>query len=265
MSWLKDFWKYLGELTPAANLVTIATAFGALLTAITAIFVWSVGWEDIAILLVCGAQILYLWWLFSRSRLWNLRRWTCKRRVRPYDLQEIYENLGQRFYRGDVAPQEVVEKWFHINKDIAWRIDEIKENRARELMGVFFLIPLTKEAIEELEKGQLDNAKSIEPSKHISPHNSSAYYIAAFEAVSKDRRFEFVTMHKLFEHLRDLAQDSDLTLYRRPSTPRGVRLVKAYSFEKLQSDKEGSATVWKKVLPKNADFCCIERIYRQVI
>ena len=187
-----------------------------------------------------------------------------KERVLAQDLPDLYREF-ERFFGSDMLAIEDMTGWLKRNPDIAWRIIGKKGQDPKVAVGFFELIPLTRPAIERLNAGKLD-ARSM-TLKHISSrgNRSSAYYIGSVAASSESRRFKFATMFKLFEHLRDLACESPITLYARPVTPDGLRLVKEYKFEKINRKLEDHESAWRLALPKNPDFSQFERLYRRIV
>lgn len=165
----------------------------------------------------------------------------------------------------DIAPIDEMTKWLNRNDTFAWRVMRSSDDGKRENVGFFELIPITSAAVRKIEAGQLDG-RSLTTNHIVSRRSkAAAYYVGSIAAVNKTNRFKFSTMFVFLEHLRQKNAKSEITLYARPVTPDGLRLVNDYKFEQLNKRMKPDESVWKAVLPKGTDFSELERIYNRAL
>lgn len=187
-----------------------------------------------------------------------------KTRVQADELPVLYKEFD-RFFGSDIVALEEMTTWLRRNPDITWRIIGSRGNGPEQPVGFFELIPLTRPAVSKLDAGGFDARQMT--LQHVSSRGNrvSAYYVGSVAAVSDQRRYKFATMYKLLEHLRDLASESAITLYARPVTSDGMRLVREYNFKKISPKMLDNESAWKVHLQKGVDFSKFERIYQRML
>jgi len=196
----------------------------------------------------------------SRSTNWVYT----KVRVSVDELPGLYADF-KRIFGNDIATLESMKLWLARNEDIVWRITGKRGDEPDNVVGFFELIPLTKPAVRQLNAGRLDARRMT--FRHVASrgNRSTAYYIGSVGALMNNRQYKFATMYTLIEHLREIAARSAVCLFARPVTPDGLRLIKAYSFQKVSSRMLDSESVWKLDLPQNPDLDKLDRVYRNVL
>lgn len=180
------------------------------------------------------------------------------------DLPALFSDF-KKVFGEDIAPIEEMTKWLNRNDTFAWRVMRSSDDGKRENVGFFELIPITGSAVKKIEAGQLDGRTLT--TNHIVARRSKApaYYVGSIAAVNQTKRFKFSTMFVFLEHLRQKSTKSAITLYARPVTTDGLRLVKDYKFKQLDPRMRPEESVWKVVLPKGSDFSELERIYNRAL
>lgn len=160
-----------------------------------------------------------------------------------YDVKNVF---GE-----DVAPVHSFLGWLKKNSKIAWRVTRSSiSTGAVEGVGFFEIIPINKTAVKKIKSGSMDG-RTLDISDIATSRNVAAYYIGSVASTNSNPVFKATTLLAFIHKLEEMAEENDITLFTRPVSHDGLRLVREFGFEKILSDRQDSASSWKLELTKD--------------
>jgi hypothetical protein len=176
------------------------------------------------------------------------RAWCECRPVSRRNIHEVFE-LMQRFF-GDETPSVTrMLQWQRQNKTVltAVYLQRLSGGRKRsKLVGVYKIVPLTATAVEALVSERKTGA-TLQPSDIMAETDEPAgLYIGDVVATTTKAKGEVVRQlkHSVKKQLR-----AGISVYTRPLTSHGTRLVRKYQFAPVMNDISPGSTGRIHVLP----------------
>jgi hypothetical protein len=194
-------------------------------------------------------------WFSRIKRTFRLRgRLFVREPLPPRELPGLYDEFVKIFGE-EIAGLPVLRTILKKNPDAIWLVLEADPDGTEtpgRAVGFFEVFPLTKRASAALQRGTKDG-RTLTASDVCGPkHPGSNYYIASVGLLPKEAPgtslSRAVVLQQLFEHMGALNVHRPLTVFARPATPDGVRLLKRHNFSKLHSDREDLEAVWSRNL-----------------
>lgn len=185
------------------------------------------------------------------SSLVEAPRFKC-RLARRNELEQLHQ-FAEEFFGDSIASVESMRQWHRKNPQLFYLVHEstVRGGKTTDLLvGFFDLIPLTKRAVELLEKEELNGATFSE--HHIVKPNGqpAAVYVAAIATRSFSAKHWI--LGKVEERL-DRYLRRGLTIYGRPVTQTGLRLVKKHDFVPVSPQARGTELLRIYKLEPKAD------------
>ncbi|HWS55665.1 MAG TPA: hypothetical protein VN228_16115 [Pyrinomonadaceae bacterium] len=172
----------------------------------------------------------------------NVVRWWRRHWDKPYDcktakwedLKAIHSFATEEL--GQVSDLQKMERWFQTNRQIFWIITDKSAQgpREKQLVGYYAVLPLNKEASDLLGTEQIEGI-SLAP-EHLIPYRRgrirktpASIYVGGIVSKKGPRVRHFV-LGSLIGHLNQEKLNGVKTVFSRPVTDDGLRLVKKYGF-----------------------------------
>ena len=200
----------------------------------------AVGLIALAILLsiwrIASEVILIIWrWVLG---LFDPPRYQCQL-VRSRELQQ-HHDFWERFFPGDVSSLAQNQAWYRKNDKLFWFLFEMTTRSGKRLpeprlVGSFSIIPLIKRAAQQVAAEEVVGPTLT--AEHIARAKSpSAVYIGGVAAEGMFAKAEILA--RLSEKIEKL-RDKKVTVYTRPVTQTGLRLVKKFDFKPANAGNTG--------------------------
>jgi hypothetical protein len=173
---------------------------------------------------VIGIAVLLVALAFGRSSTWCEIRPVSKRDVKP-----VFE-LMKHFFGEETPSRSRMLEWQRRNKTVLTAVYAKKLRGGRttqRLVGVFKVLPLTPQAVALFESEQLTGATLS--ANHIAAEGEkvAALYIGDVAASTHQGKAEVLRQLK---HAVELQLKPGASVYTRPLTADGIRLVRKYNF-----------------------------------
>ena len=189
--------------------------------------------------LVYGAGGLLLWLIiFLRTIYERLDpRYDCYR-AKERDLKRIYD-FCRPLLGDDLSDVDQMKRMFNRNQHIFWMVKRV-ERRGRykdtPVVGCFSIIPLTHMGVQRVQAEEITGSQFAP--EHIAKPRSArrAIYIGGIAAVG--RRVQGVTLHFAQGHVARERASGVETVYTRPVTDDGLRLLRKYEFTAVSGRDE---------------------------
>lgn len=172
-------------------------------------------------------------------------RFKC-REAKLNDLERLHE-FAKEFFGDVIATVESMRQWYRKNSQLFYLVHESTARAGKTtavLVGFFELIPVTKGAVELLEREELSGTTFSE--HHIAkPHGQpAAVYVAGIAA--RGFRAKAWVLGRVEERLERYRRRG-LAIYTRPVTSTGLRLVKKHDFVPVgpRADDGGLLRIYK--------------------
>jgi nucleoside phosphorylase len=165
------------------------------------------------------------------------------------DLNSLYCDFQRVFGEGILALSTLRE--IHEKAPCVWRVtcsDLSVETPVQDTVGFFEIFPLTPAAAEALVAGLLQT-RALQL-RHVSdPKACEHFYIASIGIVPQvesnlRRVMSAGTEHCLLDFVSGLNAGRGITLYARPATEDGLRLVEGFKFEKKNPAVADEDSIW---------------------
>lgn len=170
------------------------------------------------------------------------------------EIEQLYNDFNELF-GNDLMNKSEWKNLYRKNNRIIWFILKVYKNNTKEKIGFFEIFPIKSNYRKYLEENSLDGRTMHQ--KHIYGEGrmrNKFYYIGSLGVLpNKDHRkalYSAVVLKEVLEYLYLLNQDQEYTLYTRPITPDGKRLVRKYQFEKTDPNIQNHECIWKKLIKK---------------
>jgi hypothetical protein len=197
-------------------------------------------------------------------RVWSDKSYY-KELTKTEDLEDLFKYYVSLFGQ-DIIPRRDFEQWMRRNPSISWNVVEVRSNdvhEQRRIVGFFDLEPLNVAAVERLERGERNNSslelKDILPSRFNDSIN--AYYIGSVGAIEAGVAVKFAVMAQLLSFIEEEAAVRPFTLYTRPVTDIGLKLVKEFGFQPLGTTPK---CIWKRHVEIGTKFPSYRDILRRI-
>lgn len=171
-------------------------------------------------------------------------RYQC-RLVRSRELVQ-HHDFWERFFPGDVSSLPQNQAWYRKNDKLFWFLFEVttrggKRHPEPKLVGSFSIIPLTKKAAQQVAAEELVGPTLT--AEHIAKGKfPSAVYIGGVVAEGFFAKAEILA--RLSERVEKL-REKGITIYTRPVTGTGLRLVKKYDFQPTNAAAAGLKHIYR--------------------
>lgn len=149
--------------------------------------------------------------------------------VRPDEIPYVHEFMRSQVGNA-VSPLEHWQQRCALNSQTLFCIEKIDKQgpiESREIKGVFSVIPITRTAVELLDKNSI-SARNF-TAEHICSDGSIADAIYVSILLGSDRMGKGMTLG-LLKHTIQLKGFSGLPIFTRPSTPDGIRVAEKFGF-----------------------------------
>jgi len=156
-----------------------------------------------------------------------------------------------------LSPLKKMRRWYDHNATIfsilvaARPDDEVRPDRSESIAGYFGIIPINKTACTALDQEQLDGVSFT--TAHICrvDETASGYYIAGVAASNSIARRK--TLTELKKRLEVLVSSDPQLFYTRPISEDGLKLVKAFDFDRVDNTSEFSLEeLYRKTLSRES-------------
>jgi hypothetical protein len=184
----------------------------------------AVAGSALAAVALIGIAVLLLVFALGRSSTWCEIRPVSKRDVKP-----VFE-LMKQFFGEETPSRNRMLEWQRRNKMVltAVYVKKLRGGRTtQKLVGVFKVLPLTSQAVALLESEQLTGATLS--ANHIAAEGDqvAALYIGDVAASTHQGKAEVLRQLK---HAVERQLKPGVSVYTRPLTADGIRLVRKYNF-----------------------------------
>ncbi len=184
----------------------------------------------LAAIALIGIVILLLSLAFGRPSTW------CEfRPVTRRDVRQVFE-LMQEYFGEETPSCTRILEWQRRNKAVLTAVycKKLKGGRTKqELVGVFKVFPLTQQTVELLETEKVSGATLGASNIAAEGDDVAALYIGDVLASTRQGRAEVVRQLK-YCIMRQLKPG--ISVYTRPLTSDGARLVRKYNFVPVMKD-----------------------------
>ena len=161
--------------------------------------------------------------------------------ARACDLKDAREFCLRTIGPG-LSPLKKMRRWYDKNPTIfsilvaARSEDTAQSDRPESISGYFGIIPINKSACDALDQEQLDGVSFT--TDHICgvDETPNGYYLAGVAADNSVARRKILL--ELKKQLETLVQVQPRLFYTRPISADGLRLVKAFNFDRVDRDPE---------------------------
>jgi hypothetical protein len=184
----------------------------------------------LAAIALIGIAVLLLAHVFARPSTWCEFRPVARR-----DVRQVFE-LMQEFFGEETPSCSRILEWQRRNNAVLTAVycKKLKHGRTKqELIGVFKVFPLTKQTVELLETEQVSGATLGASNIAAEGDEVAALYIGDVVASTRQGRAEVVRQLK-YCIMRQLKPG--ISVYTRPLTSDGARLVRKYNFLPVMKD-----------------------------
>ena len=193
----------------------------------------------LGIILIVLALVLVLCRIVSDGLVFVLRgtilgfhdppRYKC----RPIRANELHQHHAywEKFFPGDISSLAQNKAWYRKNDKLFWFLFEVASRKGKrhdepKLVGSFSMIPLTKSAALQVYHEELSGPTFT--AEHIAKASKPpAIYIGGVVAEGLFAKAE--ALARLSEKI-DRLLEKKITIFTRPVTDDGLRLVKKYEF-----------------------------------
>ena len=185
-------------------------------------------------------------WRKAILRFFEPPRYKC-RVVRYNELEEL-QSYWERFFTSDMSDLAQAQGWHRKNGKLCWFLFEVAGRHGRKhhkprLVGSYSILPLTKKAAEQVARDELSGAKLL--AEHITKPSATptAVYLGGLVADGVFAKAELLA--RVAERLEQY-QAKGITVYTRPVTKDGLRLVEKYDFVPVVQGHTGLKHVYVK-------------------
>jgi hypothetical protein len=197
---------------------------------------------------LAGIALVGLIALLIDVALWRRRIWCECRPVSRRNIHEVFKLMRDFF--GDETPSVTrMLQWQRQNKTVltAVYIQELRAGRRRStLAGVYKIVPLTASAVEALESERKTGATIQIHDIAAENEEPAGLYIGDVLAVTAKAKAEVV--RQLKQNVKRQLRPG-ISVYTRPLTSHGTRLVRKYKFEPIMNGIAPGSTGRIHILP----------------
>jgi len=204
----------------------------------------------LSFLILIFVALIILFGLALRNNPFRIKNLAFSRRnPKQSELHLLYKAMEQMF-GPDILDLETFKKLHGKNPESVWLVlaEERKNTKvSSEIVGFFEFFPLTKYAATQIESGQKNGANLTPDDVRKKSNSCKVFYLGSIGTWSKQmsRTYKAAVMQSFREYSQFSARTRKITLYTRPVTDDGLRLVKHNQFIRLRENCEEVETVWK--------------------
>jgi hypothetical protein len=210
------------------------------------------------ILIIIGVLLILISWFPSPKDISDQFKTVLIRNKYEYmpiqakkeDLVELYKHYKDLF-GDDNIPIEQMESWFDKNNSILWKIikipvDDLDNNH--ELIGFFDIEPLTTNGEAKIRR-ETTGASELKKGDILSQRskNSHSYYIGSVGSpINANLNDKGITMGFFVEKIKELGANRTINIYAKPTTVKGMYLVKELFKMNKRHPGPDTERIWSK-------------------
>ncbi|MCB9165629.1 MAG: hypothetical protein H6592_14540 [Flavobacteriales bacterium] len=166
------------------------------------------------------------------------------------ELTEFYASHYIKAYGSDLYPLEKYRAAILRNPNIAFKVVELERNTIKKnrLIGFFDIIPLNPTGSHKIVSGKNRSDKLPLQPEDMANHDNAAscieYYIGGIASLRGDMCSRAAVMDAFEREFNKQRDGRDVTLYARPVSADGLRLMQTYRFEKLDRGIQDFQSYW---------------------
>lgn len=176
---------------------------------------------------------------------------------RPADTNEIddlYYDISDLFGKEELMPLQRFRDIHKKNPRSIWVVcvqEQGENGMTDKRIGFFEFFPITLNAKKQLEKGDKDGT-SLQPGDITVPSAAKKnFYVGGVGMFNGNPpSFRALVLNAFYSFLYIVNMQKPLTVFTRPVTADGIRLVKRQRFKKIHSGKEELGSIWRLILPQ---------------
>lgn len=159
------------------------------------------------------------------------------------DLPELYVSYRALFGASGLVGQDEFSTWIIGCPNASWKIKEVTGNEKGKVVGFFDIYPLNSRGKKYVEKGAKTRSLTLKDIA-LTERHPDAFYISSVGAIVDNWNIKAIVLANMKETIETYCRHRDITLYARPVTPDGLRLLRHYGFQRKFNDSTDENCFW---------------------